>query len=77
MSDLLVYSTTELEHLERLKTVLVRLKKENYMHLQKVSIIMEETDFIGMLVGRSGIRYNREMVEVIGKWPIPETVTEL
>ena len=36
-----------------------------------------ETEFLGMLVGREGIRVNPEKVHVVQTWPRPTSLTEL
>lgn len=37
----------------------------------------EETTFLGMIVGRRGIRVNPEKIEVVTTWPRPTSLTEL
>lgn len=78
MDDILVFSNTEEEHLHHLEMVLSRLKSEKlYVSPKKCSFMMEETEFVGLLVGRRGIKVNPEKARVVRTWPKPTTLTEL
>ena len=37
----------------------------------------EEIEFLGMIVGRKGIRVDPDKIEVVRSWPRPRTLTEL
>lgn len=78
MADLLFFSKTTLEHLEHLETVLSRLKSEKlYVATKKCSFMAKETEFLGLLVGTDGIKFNPSKAEVIRTWPKPKTLSEL
>lgn len=59
MDDLLIFSKPEKEHLHHIETVLSRLKSEElYVSPKKCSFMMEETEFLGIIVGLAGIKVN-------------------
>lgn len=66
MEDLLVFSKTGKEHLQHLEIVLSRLQKEElYVAPKKCSFLKEETEFLGLVVGRNGIRVNPDKIAVV------------
>ena len=78
MDDLLFFNNNEQEHLKHLEPVLSRLQAEElYVSPKKCAFMKEETTFLGMIVGRRGIRVNPEKVEVVTTWPRPTSLTEL
>lgn len=78
MDDLLIFSKTRAEHMQHLETVLSRLEaQELYVAPRKCSFLQPETEFLGMIVSRDGIRVNPEKVKVIQDWPKPQSLTEL
>lgn len=78
MDDLLIYSRTREEHIRHLGTVLSRLKSEElYVSPKKCHFLQPETEFLGMLVSKDGIRVNPEKVEVVRQWPKPTSLFEL
>ena len=78
MDDLLIFSNTREDHLRHVEVVLSRLKKEKlYVAPKKCSFMEEETEFLGMIVGRNGLRVNPAKIAVIQTWPRPTTLTEL
>ena len=78
MDDLLVFSKSRDEHLGHLETVLSRLENEKlYVSPKKCQFMQHETEFLGMLVGRDGIRVNPDKLQVVRDWPRPRSLTEL
>ena len=78
MDDLLIFSKTKEDRMKHLETVLSRLQKEKlYVAPKKCSFLEEETEFLGLIVGRSGLKVNPEKASVIKAWPRPRTITEL
>ena len=78
MDDLLVFSRNREDHLKHVDTVLSRLQSEKlYVSPKKCTFMREETEFLGMIVGRKGIRVNPDKIEVVRSWPRPRTLTEV
>lgn len=75
MDDLLIFSKTETEHLSHIEIVLSRLKSEElYVATEKCSFMMEETEFLGLIVGGRRIKDNPAKASVIREWPTPKTL---
>lgn len=73
-----MFSNTEEEHLQHLGTIPTPLKTEEvYVEKNKCEFMTRETEFLGLIVGRNGIRVNPDKAEVIGTRPKPTTITEL
>lgn len=78
MDDLLIFSNTAAEHRSHIKTVLRRLKENNlYVSPKKCSFFQDEVEFLGLMVGKNGIRVDPAKTEVVEKWPRPQSLTEL
>lgn len=78
IDDILIYSNTKEEHLQHIRAVLERLRQhELYASPKKCTFMNTETEFLGLLVGRDGIRVHPNKVEVIENWPRPINLTEL
>ena len=78
MDDLLVFSRTKEEHFKHLRFVLRRLKEHQlYVSPKKCSFFQEEVDFLGLVVGKRGIRVGDDRIRVIRDWKKPTTITEL
>lgn len=78
MDDLLVFSKTEDDHMRHLETVLSRLQSEElFVASKKCSFMQLETEFLGLIVGKNGIKVNPEKAEVIRTWPKPKSLSEL
>ena len=78
MDDLLIFSKDEESHIRHLETVLSRLKENKlYVSPKKCEFMKNELDFLGLVVGKEGIRVNPKKVEVLKTWPKPKTLTEV
>ena len=78
IDDLLIFSKDEKSHLRHLETVLSRLQEhELYVSPKKCALFQEEMDFLGLIIGKNGIKVNPKKVEVLRTWPKPESLTDL
>ena len=78
MDDLLIFSKDEDQHLKHLEIVLSRLQEhELYVSPRKCEFMKDNIDFLGMFVGKDGIRVNPEKVQIIMTWPKPNSLTDL
>ena len=78
LDDLLIFSKTPEEHLRHLELVLSRLEREHlFAALKKCQFMTDETKFLGLVVGRHGVRVNPEKVATLRDWPRPKTLTEV
>lgn len=78
MDDLLIFSKDEKSHLEHLNTVLSRLKDHKlYVSPKKCDFMKSEISFLGMIVGKGGIKVDPKKVEVLKNWPKPNSLTDV
>lgn len=78
LDDIVVFSSTVQEHLERLAVVLGRLRKEGLKaKLSKCSFFRTEVSYLGHVISDQGVATDPSKVEVVASWPIPITATEL
>ena len=77
-NDILVYSKTEEEHVEHLKTVLQVLReKKLYAKLSKCEFWLKEVSFLGHVISGDGIAVDPSKVEAVSQWETPKSVTEI
>ena len=78
IDDLLVFSKNEESHYRHLEIVLQRLKEhELYVSPKKCEFFKDEMDFLGLLIGKNGIKVNPKKVEILKTWPKPDSITDL
>lgn len=78
LDDIIVYSRTEEEHVDHLRTVLERMREYRlYAKPSKCKLCCKELDFVGYWVSSDGIRPHRSKVKAVDEWTTPSTLTEL
>lgn len=78
IDDIIIYSQTREEHLVHIRAVLKRLQEHKlYASPKKCEFMKSETEFLGLIVDREGIRVHPQKCEVIKNWPAPQSLTEL
>ena len=78
IDDILIYSKTEAEHVEHLRIVLTKLRKEKlYAKLKKCDFWLKQVAFLGHIISAEGITVDPQKIDAIIKWPRPTTVTEI
>ncbi|MEM7375746.1 MAG: reverse transcriptase family protein [Bacteroidota bacterium] len=66
MDDLLIFSKDKESHYKRLDIVLSRMKEHClYVSPKKCSFIQETFDFLGLIIGKEGIKVNPEKVDIL------------
>jgi transposase InsO family protein len=72
LDDILIYSKTKAEHLRHIRSVLSLLRQHGlYVKLSKCSFMQEETEFLGHVITKDGLRTNAGLVRAIREWPRP------
>ena len=77
INNLMIFTKTEnqAEHDKIVLEVLRRFEKNNlFMKPKKYMFCTTEVDFLGMIVGRDGIKMDQEKVKAILEWPEPKMV---
>lgn len=78
LDDIVVFSCTIEEHLDRLKVVLGRLQKENLkVKLSKCAFFQQEVHYLGHVISDKGVSTDPSKVEVVANWQTPSTISEL
>jgi hypothetical protein len=78
LDDTLVHSVDFPQHCENLRRVLVA-HREAGLKLQpsKCHFFLKEVEYLGHMVSERGMRIVPGYTEVVRKWPLPQTVTEM
>jgi predicted aspartyl protease len=78
LDDIIVYSTTFDQHLERLAAVFDCLAKADLkMKASKCQLFRESVRFLGHVVSAQGIAADPEKVKTVASWPLPRNLQEV
>ncbi len=78
MDDLLIFSKDEKSHLKHLNIVLSRFKDHQlYVSAKKYELMKQEISFLGIIVGRGGIKVDPKKIDVLQNWSKPLTLTDV
>ena len=78
LDDILIFSKTFEEHLERLEMVLKRLREHGLkLKLEKCTFLRRRVTYLGHEVSGAGIAPDPQKIAVVQEWPVPQTVKEL
>jgi hypothetical protein len=78
LDDLIIYSTTIEEHIERLDTVFTRLKEHGLkLKGKKCNFFKPQVKYLGHIISPKGIATDPEKIDVVKGWPRPETLKDL
>eukprot|EP00903_Cladosiphon_okamuranus_P006352 g6222.t1 len=78
LDDILIHTETLEEHFQMLEEVLDLLQKDNYsVHFHKSQFCMAEVEFLGVMVGRSGVRPPLSKITPLTEMEKPTTVGAL
>ncbi|PIK44768.1 putative transposon Ty3-I Gag-Pol polyprotein [Apostichopus japonicus] len=78
LDDILTFSATLEQHLDRLQTVFQRLIQHGLkLKGEKCNFLQREVQHLGHVVSAEGVSVDHGKVDRIVNWPIPTTLTEL
>ncbi|KAL0160767.1 hypothetical protein M9458_044492 [Cirrhinus mrigala] len=78
IDDILIYSKTEAEHVQHVRTVLSRLlENQLYVKAEKCEFHVPQTTFLGYQVSPHGVKMDTTKVKAVTEWPQPTTIKEL
>ena len=78
LDDIIVYSKTPEEHLQRLKAVFEKISKAGLkLKPNKCEFFKSEITYLGHVVSHRGIARDPKKIRAIQQWPRPTTVTEV
>ena len=72
LDNILIYSDTLGEHREHVRQVLEQLQKHD-LHLkpEKCEFFRTEVKYLGLIIGREGIKMDPEKVKAVREWETP------
>lgn len=78
LDDIIIFSKSLAEHIQRLEEVFKRLRKANLkIQLDKTEFLRKEIAYLGHVVTAEGVKPNPDKIQAILKYPIPSTVREI
>ena len=78
LDDILIYSSSEEEHLQHIRQVLTVLREQKlFAKATKCDFGRTEVQFLGYRVREDQIRKDEEKVKAVRNWPEPKTVREV
>lgn len=78
LDDVIVFSSTIDEHLERLDSVLSRLKQEKLkVKLEKCCFFQTEVNYLGHMISKEGVSTDPGKISAVADWSRPTSVTDL
>ena len=78
LDDIIIYSKTPEEHLQRLEAVFKKISKAGLkLKPSKCEFFQHEITYLGHVVSSKGIATDPKKIRAIRQWPRPTTVTEV
>ena len=78
LDDIIVFSETEEEHLERIKMVLERIRVAGLkLKPEKCTLMQKSVSFLGHVVSGDGFSTDPEKIRAVTEWPTPSCVKDL
>ena len=78
LDDVIVFAGSFIQHLDRLREVLIRLKNAGLkLSTAKCFLFRLFVKFLGHIVSKDGVACDPDKVSAIKKWPVPANVSEL
>lgn len=78
MEDILIFSKTVEEQLERLEFVFQRLRQNGLdLKLSKFYFLKKEVGYLGSVISQDGIKTDLDKTQSIQDWKVPTTEKEL
>ena len=78
INDVMVATEMEEEHDEIVEEVLKRLEENDlFVKLEKCMWKVREVEFLGVIIGKDGVRMEKEKVQRVIEWPVPRSVKDV
>ena len=78
LDDIVIFSNTFQQHLERLEMVLSRLQENNLkLKLKKCKFFQVKVGYLGHVISAAGVATDPEKIRVVKEWGRPTTVKQL
>lgn len=78
VDDIIVFSVSLQEHLEKLRQVFQRLRDANFkIQLDKSEFLKREVAYLGHVITPNGVKPNPDKIKAVLKYPIPKSTKEI
>ena len=78
LNNIIIFSSTFEEHVERLQTVFERLQEKNLkLKPSKCKHFCSKVSYLGHVVSQEGIHTDSIKIEAIKDWPVPKTTKDV
>lgn len=78
LDDIIIFSSSLQEHIERLREVFSRLRRANLkIQLDKSEFLRNSVPYLGHIITKDGIRPNPEKIHAIKNFPIPKSTKDI
>ena len=78
LDDIVVFLQTKEEYTSHVRLVLQKLREYNlFVKLSKCTFDAIQIEFLGFIVGQTGISMDPAKLDSIATWPVPETVRKI
>ena len=78
LDDIIIFSSTPEEHLERLRLVFERLRAHNLkINPDKCDFLRMKVQFLGHIVSKDGLEVDPSKIEAVQKFPVPRSQIEV
>ena len=78
LDDIILFSSTVTEHLERLRCLFTALRRANLkLKPSKCELLRTKVSFLGHVVSDQGIATDPDKIRAVVEWPVPRSVTEV
>ncbi|XP_055822091.1 uncharacterized protein LOC129890593 [Solanum dulcamara] len=78
IDDILIYSKSQKEHEEHLRTVLGLLRKKKlYAKFSKCEFWLDSVSFLGHVVSKDGVMVDPQKIEAVKSWARPTNISEV
>ena len=72
--DILIYSSSQTEHIEHLRQICTVLREEKfYANPKKCTFLTTQVQFLGFVVSINGVFADPEKIRAINEWPEPKS----
>ena len=78
LDDIIIFSSTFEEHMERLQAVFERLQEHNLkLKPSKCELFKERVSYLGHVVSEEGIHTDPAKIEAVKSWPVPKNIKDV
>ena len=78
LDDVLIFSKNPEEHLKHIKTIFEKIRQHGLkLKLKKCAFFKEETEYLGFVISKDGVKPDPKKVEAIRDLPEPKSVREI